>query len=349
MFLLKKDVYYVHLLTVRIWQIHKRSRRWQRDVYVYLKSIPRIKPSSNGPSGGGRYAWALALLVSTSWASQSLEPWGRVTKIPTFFLSGVQIYYLCDQCGNLLARQLHHITMRCKNCGWPNQPGETHCVKCHAPLEMGNDGTVVENYPQPRGAEPNLKKTVLDASPLMGAAAPSPAMEMPQGNSCPQCGFPLRPGSDHCPKCGAPVGAPAPTPERGTVINPSVEESKPVTSGAKFKNFKPGSGTVNPYLDGFEAELTAFLQPVKRSSEKKALENIEVEGEEFMLKRDNTDPGNVTIATGTQAVITREGDKWFITDKSDTHTTFVLASDKTPLEDGSLILLGNRLFEFHIQ
>lgn len=214
---------------------------------------------------------------------------------------------------------------------------------------MGGDASVEPSYPRP-GGDANLKKTVLDASPLMEPIAPSPAMDMPQGNSCPQCGFPLRPGSDHCPKCGAPVGAPAPAPlNRATVINPPIEEPKPINNGAKFKNFKPGSGTVNPYLDGFEAELTAFLHPVKRSSEKKALENIEVEGEEFILKRDNTDPGNVTIATGTQAVITREGDKWFITDKSETHTTFVIASDKTPLEDGSLILLGNRLFEFHIQ
>ena len=35
--------------------------------------------------------------------------------------------------------------MRCKNCGWPNKPNETTCVKCHTPL-VADDQYSVNSY-----------------------------------------------------------------------------------------------------------------------------------------------------------------------------------------------------------
>ena len=230
--------------------------------------------------------------------------------------------------------------MRCKNCGWPNQPGETNCVKCHAPL--GGEA-VSENYAPQQDNSVGLRKTVMEASP------------MSQNNTCAQCGFPLRPGSTKCPKCGEPVSAaPAPAMQRhATVLDHSnegvstvIKEKEPSHKIIKNNN-NSGMKTINPYLDGFSPIPSCSLKPFKRTNERKDLEIIEFEGEDITLKRENTDPDNSTISTECQAVITNENGKWFILDKSDAKTTFVRAGEKIEITDGSIVLLGNRLFEFH--
>lgn len=242
--------------------------------------------------------------------------------------------------------------MRCKNCGWPNQPGESFCTKCHAPLDPGAAEPDYQNMPSPNMGDPNLKKTVLDASYMAPNVAPvnQPSPSQPTDGGCPQCGFPLRPGSEKCPKCGAPVnGGGEAFVRRPTVINNQEATSAPKPSGASFVNFKGNMETVNPYLDGFAAIPACSLKPFKRSTERKVLENIDFEGDNINLKRANTDPDNATISTDCQAEITNENGKWYIVDKSATKTTFVRAAEKTELSEGSIILLGNRLFEFHIQ
>ncbi|MBO4586227.1 MAG: zinc ribbon domain-containing protein [Bacteroidales bacterium] len=249
--------------------------------------------------------------------------------------------------------------MRCKNCGWPNQPGETECRKCHAPLDpnaaeepaMAPEAPITDQIS-------NLKKTVLEAPmPGMAAAAPAPQPTVQQpvaSNVCPQCGFPLRPGSEKCPKCGLMLnGQPQqPVGRRATVLNnpeqPAAQGNNYV-KGVSFKNMNGNMKTVNPFLDGFDAISACSLKPLKRSNERKEPEVQEFEGENIALNRANTDPENVTIATDTQAVITKEGDRWFIEDKSGARTTFVRAGEKVEISDGTIILLGNRLFEFHVQ
>ena len=66
-----------------------------------------------------------------------------------------------------------------------------------------------------------------------------------------------------------------------------------------------------------------------------------------MLNRNNTEVNNPSITSRQQALITRVDGHWFIEDKSEQKTTFVQAAHKIELHDGDLILLGNRLFEFH--
>ena len=201
--------------------------------------------------------------------------------------------------------------------------------------------------------DPNLKKTVLDASymsPNMATIAQAPQAG-PVASACPQCGFPLRPGSEKCPKCGAPISDASGDAfvRRPTVINNQEPAPAAKPAGASFVNLKGNMETVNPYLDGFAAIPACSLKPFKRSTERKQLDNIDFEGDSITLNRANTDADNATISTDSQAVITNENGKWFIIDKSATKTTFVQAADKTELSDGSIILLGNRLFEFHIQ
>lgn len=204
----------------------------------------------------------------------------------------------------------------------------------------------------------NLKKTVLEPMVPGMAAAPAtaPASTVQSGNTCPQCGFPLRPGSEKCPKCGKVLAGSAQSEmvRRATVLNvppaaaPAQNGSDHV-KGVSFKNMSGNMKTVNPFLDGFEAVSACSLTPMRRSNERHELQTQEFEGETVNLNRANTDPDNVTIATDKQAVITKEGDRWYIEDKSEARTTFVRAGEKVEIGDGTIILLGNRLFEFHVQ
>ena len=104
----------------------------------------------------------------------------------------------------------------------------------------------------------------------------------------------------------------------------------------------------------FWADMQSFtpvsqckLIPIKRQGERVEFSPKEYEGDTVKLSRANTEPANMSITSKTQAELVCEDGKWSIIDRSDLHTTFVLATRKTPLQDGDIILLGNRLFEFH--
>ena len=76
---------------------------------------------------------------------------------------------------------------------------------------------------------------------------------------------------------------------------------------------------------------------------------MDFEGSEVILTRDNTEPGNQSITSHEQAIITYVEGHWYIEDRSEQKTTFVQAAKKIELHDGDIILLGNRLFEFKEQ
>ena len=73
---------------------------------------------------------------------------------------------------------------------------------------------------------------------------------------------------------------------------------------------------------------------------------IELEEGEAVLTRDNTEPGNPSITSKEQALVTFSDGHWYIENRSEQSTTFVLANKKIELHDGDIILLGNRMFEF---
>ena len=55
----------------------------------------------------------------------------------------------------------------------------------------------------------------------------------------------------------------------------------------------------------------------------------------------------LVLTSRQQAIVTRIDGRWYIEDKSEQKTTFVQAAKRIELHDGDIILLGNRLFEFH--
>lgn len=83
-------------------------------------------------------------------------------------------------------------------------------------------------------------------------------------------------------------------------------------------------------------------------NERKAVEPVELDLEdgEVVLTRDNTEPGNPSITSKAQALVSHSDGHWYIENRSEQNTTFVLARNKIELHDGDIILLGNRMFEF---
>lgn len=245
--------------------------------------------------------------------------------------------------------------MRCKNCGWPNKPNEKVCVKCHAPLDTEPDDDAFGGMNGNGMSDKPLNKTVLEDE-VFGAPSASPSERtMNEGNggtkTCPKCGYPVRIGSDKCPNCNFPINQ---SYERSPRYSdaPSFHEQgetmrRPTRMNGAGDNQGKRRGTINPYMMNLEMEPTFVLKPLKRMNERHDFEEQEYEGQEVILNRDNTEQNNPSITSRQQAVVSRVDGRWYIEDKSDQKTTFVQAGHKVELHDGDLILLGNRLFEFH--
>ena len=216
--------------------------------------------------------------------------------------------------------------MRCKNCGWPNRPGETICSKCGTSLAEATSPTSGTSSPI------TSNQTVREDDVFTNVSQP---------NICSKCGYPLRPGLNKCPNCNFNIDGSSnfqPSPS-----NPNKNVRRPTVRGAPNIH-----GTINVWTDGaIGLPPTFVLSPIQKNGERKQPVDIEFEGDEVILNRDNTDPGNLSITSRTQAIISQKDGKWYIEDKSDQKTTFVQVSTRHELHDGDNILLGNRLFKFH--
>lgn len=251
--------------------------------------------------------------------------------------------------------------MRCKNCGWPNKPNETTCVKCNSPLLSDDeDLDMIVGGDISQSSRP-LNKTVLEGD-VFGSEESN---KIPQGfnqanveksetlSQCPKCGYPLRVGVDKCPNCKFQIGNTNQTVQHGANLRNHEEFEKQDTyhrptrmasSNGSKGNFR---GTINPYMMNMEVEPSFVLKPIKRMEERHDFDEQEYEGKQVILNRDNTEHNNPSITSRQQAIITNSEGRWYIEDKSEQKTTFVQAAQKIELHDGDIILLGNRLFEFH--
>ena len=88
------------------------------------------------------------------------------------------------------------------------------------------------------------------------------------------------------------------------------------------------------------------LKPIARIGEMASPAKNDYTGGNVILNRQNTDPENPTITSRQQALLTFENGKWYIEDKSAYKTTFIRVTKKTEIQDGDIIGLGDREFEF---
>ena len=214
--------------------------------------------------------------------------------------------------------------MKCHFCNWDNPEGKTNCEKCGHLLqaESAEIRPHVHEHPttrQPSKGAAELKATVRENCISRPGAAVSESKA-----ECPECGYSLENGI--CPSCG-------------------YDENKQELANQHLDMNNEGKKTVRPIRKG-EKEGRFVLTPISEETGLSEGEILPFEGNEVLLKRDNTDPKNQTITSQGQAVISHEEGKWLIEDKSEYRTTFVQAARKTELQSGDLILLGNQLYRF---
>lgn len=225
--------------------------------------------------------------------------------------------------------------MRCKNCGWPNEDNVSRCVKCNAPLQ----GSMIDSARQQslqsssNESEP-LNATLREPSSSGNFANPSNG----GSNNCPKCGYPVSSEMRECPVCHSQLQQTGQNIAHGQNHEPAVN---PNNRGG----VRPSSGTINPWSTPSEDSFCT-LRRIPWQNERITYEPVSFSGEQIVLNRANTDANNNSITSREQAVISHENGEWFIENRSDLQTTLIRVDRKLKLEDGDIIVLGNRMFEF---
>lgn len=238
--------------------------------------------------------------------------------------------------------------MRCKNCGWENPAENEKCEKCHASLQDENLG--VANYPTTPVSD-RMKSTVAEGVIFKGI---EPAI-----TTCPKCGYPLSENSNCCPNCNYEI-------KSDETVKQSVKCricGKDVSSDNKFcyecgtplqENLKPrriqrsNMGTVigGPIAPNSANNQFCTLRPIAWEGESVNYNPVTYTGDTIILNRANTDANNNSITSREQAILTCEDGEWYIENRSDLRTTFIRVNGRIKLNDGDIIVLGNREFEF---
>jgi hypothetical protein len=134
--------------------------------------------------------------------------------------------------------------------------------------------------------------------------------------------------------------------------------------GVKDTDGKAIGKTIDPYslriseilkksdktIDPFKKENYFMFVPLNSSNEldeKKPL--LSFEGNRVIINRDNIDPSNNTITGKEQAEITKINDQWVIVNKSDLKTTYFQINRSLIINDGDIIVVGDRRFMFKIK
>lgn len=243
--------------------------------------------------------------------------------------------------------------MRCRNCGWENPAGKQKCEKCNAPLS----GSMIDDSDS-FARKDSIAESLRGTIPESGSGSLSQMGEATDNipSNCTDCGYPVSTVMKVCPNCGkklrdkAVVGVP-----EGKQKCSKCGELASV--GAKYCSMcgnilskdnphsKPFGGTVNTWEVPQQGTFCT-LKPIAWRGEEISYHPVSYSGTAISLNRANTDPNNNTITSKEQAVLIREGSSWFIEDRSEQHTTFIRVGKRMKLENGDVIVLGNRLFEF---
>ncbi len=260
--------------------------------------------------------------------------------------------------------------MRCRNCGWENPDNNTKCEKCNAPLTRP-----VSSYENTgdysREDKFNLNATVRESdffpdpasAPASATAGVSKDAPKDMPDTCPVCSYPLRKEATRCPNCDeslrpepARAAAPQQNQAKAKVASRAavcVSCNTVLTAGASFCHScgtpaitRGVQQTVSPWDVPAGITTCSLMRLPRDNGDDEEETRIEFKGESIVLNRDNADPGNQTITSKEQAVLTFEEGCWYVEDRSQLNTTFIHAGKKTRLHPGDTLILGNRRFVF---
>lgn len=123
-------------------------------------------------------------------------------------------------------------------------------------------------------------------------------------------------------------------PEPGTP-SPARNEGVYPPAGAPF------SGTINPWQQQRRI-AGCWLKPLDAAPNQPP---VCCNGNEFALTRANTNPADATISSH-QALLSHDATGWYIEDQSTYHSTAIVVSRRTRLEEGDVVVLGSSRFVF---
>ena len=254
--------------------------------------------------------------------------------------------------------------MKCNNCGCEkNAPGQLRCVKCNAPLEGSIGAENRDNSNRKSETSDDVKKTVTENVSNNNFVKDTIYQ-------CQKCGYPITANMAKCPNCYAQFNQfntkkkeneADSFDEKQDVVKCSKcgaqfsndanfcvkcgNRLKESVGGAKENTHNNRAGTIDPYANPQYKMPRCRIKPIRLADEPEFAE-ISFVGKTVSLNRDNTDPDNNTISSNAQAELIYEDNAWYINDKSSYNTTFVHVTGRMKLNDGDIILMGNRRFIF---
>ena len=266
--------------------------------------------------------------------------------------------------------------MRCVNCGYDNGAGYASCIKCGQPLQnfeqpvyrpvsQGNPsgGTVVghsgeKNAPRPTviGAFSNHQQERETKVFPMGGGQKT---QLITPTACPQCGYPIVANHPACPNCGVDLNR-----QREVAVK---EENVSLNGTFKCQYCQKEIPLTSTYCPSCNQRVHApTISPEQLAKMMSSVNNVphcsltilpegdevldnpkkEYSGEAIVLNRLNTEESNPTITTQQQAELKYEDGEWFLQNLSAQQTTYLILNRKVKLEEGDIIVMGNRRFKF---
>ncbi|MDD3877273.1 MAG: zinc ribbon domain-containing protein [Bacteroidales bacterium] len=217
--------------------------------------------------------------------------------------------------------------MRCNNCGYDNPSNKMRCDKCNAPLH----GSMVNPNPgelqdTSGGLSGTIKGNQVDAAPW----------------DCPKCGRPVIPGSTACNYCGYKFVEEQAEREIKYEQKQEPKHEQPQVE-LKEEVFRKKGSDLGKTIG---TELGFYLKPIATKYENE-MEVVKINAPlpEVELGRDNLEKDNPTISRS-QAVMVNKKGKWYIKNQSEEKTTYIFAEEFIELQDGDIIMMGNRKFIF---
>lgn len=270
--------------------------------------------------------------------------------------------------------------MRCINCGYDNSKDRTVCLKCgqslHIPKCSTNQSNTVigenvyTNNPTERIVTP--KPTVLNVNkPVSNEITERKTLIMNPTNigsqalsslpsqspvKCPSCDYPIVGQYENCPYCGVSLKAEAIKKEK-TILT-EVQMSNDIFV---CQHCQKEISTISNYCPhcGERIHLPTIIPSKKKESlprcsltiipeENESIDSIKLryEGNSIVLNRFNTEEKNRTITTKEQAILSNEKGNWYLENHSPLQTTYLVLNRKIKLEEGDIIILGDRKFKF---